>query len=56
MGLDCAPSHMELAGNFSVVTSLQEQFDDLLLARTQPNLGLPGHRISPIPKPGSRVS
>lgn len=37
MGLDSTPGHIELAGDFGVVTSLQEQFDDLLLSGTQPN-------------------
>jgi hypothetical protein len=32
-----SPGHFELAGDFCVVTSLQEQFDDLLFSRTQAN-------------------
>jgi len=37
MSLHGTPGHVELAGDFGVVASLQEQFDDLLLSRTQPN-------------------
>ncbi len=32
--------HFELAGNFGVVTALQEQFDDLLFAGPQANGGI----------------
>jgi len=32
-----APSHLELAGNLGVVATLQKQFYDLLLARTETN-------------------
>jgi hypothetical protein len=38
--------HLELTGDFSVVTTLQEQLDDLLFARPQPN-GLFFHRCPP---------
>jgi hypothetical protein len=34
MGLDGAPGHIQLLGNFVIVAALQEQFDDLLLPRT----------------------
>src|SRR5262249_21961808 len=37
MCLHSAPRHFQLAGNFSVVTSLQKQVHDLLFARTEPN-------------------
>jgi len=37
MGLHGTPGHIELACDFGVVTSLQEQFDNLLFSRTQPN-------------------
>jgi hypothetical protein len=33
--------HFELAGNFGVVTALQEQFDDLLFAGPQANGRIP---------------
>jgi hypothetical protein len=29
--------HLELAGNFGIVAALQKQFDNLLLAWSQPN-------------------
>jgi len=32
-----SPRHVELAGDFGVVASLQQQFDDLLFAWTEPN-------------------
>ena len=32
-----SPRHIELAGYFGVVTSLQQQFNDLLFAWTEPN-------------------
>jgi len=38
--------HLELTGNFGVVTTLQEQLNDLLFARTQPN-GLFFHDLTP---------
>jgi hypothetical protein len=38
--------HLQLTGNFGVVTALQEQFNDLLFARPQPN-GLFLHRFPP---------
>jgi len=37
VGFHGPPRHFELAGDFGVVAPLQEQFDDLLLARTQSN-------------------
>ena len=37
MCLDGSPGHVQLAGNLGVVATLQEQFDDLTLARTQSN-------------------
>jgi hypothetical protein len=37
VGLYCSTSHFELAGNLGVIASLQQQFDDLLFARTEPN-------------------
>jgi len=36
MSFHGAPGHFELAGNFGVVTALQQQFDDLLFARAEP--------------------
>jgi hypothetical protein len=44
MSLHGPARHLELAGNFSIVTALQEQLDNLLFARTQPN-GLLRHRF-----------
>ena len=35
MSFHGSPRHFQLAGDFCVVTSLQEQFDDLLFTRTQ---------------------
>jgi len=43
MSLHGSASHFELARDFSVVTALQKQLDDLLFARSQPN-GLLRHR------------
>ncbi len=37
MSLYRSARHLELAGDFGIVTALQKQFDDLLLARSQPN-------------------
>jgi hypothetical protein len=37
VGLHSSTCHLELAGNLGVVASLQEQFNDLLLARTEPD-------------------
>jgi hypothetical protein len=37
MSFHGAPRHFELAGNFGVVTALQQQFDDLLFAWTEPH-------------------
>jgi len=37
MGFHGSPRHFELAGNFGVVASLQQQLYDLLFARTEPN-------------------
>ena len=37
MGLDSTPRHFQFAGNFSVVTTLQQEVGDLLLSRTQAN-------------------
>jgi hypothetical protein len=57
MRLDCPSCHVELTGNLGVVTALQEQFDDLLLAWSQPNC-LFLHSLHPpnnfsAPKPGA---
>ncbi len=38
MCFDGATGHFQLFGNFRVVTPLQKQFHDLLLARTEPNV------------------
>jgi hypothetical protein len=35
--LDRASGHLELRGNFSIVTALQQQLGDLLFPRAQPN-------------------
>jgi hypothetical protein len=32
-----APGHLELSRNLGIVATLQQQFGDLLFARTQPN-------------------
>jgi hypothetical protein len=45
MSLHGSARHLELARNLGIVTALQKQFDDLLLARSQPN-GLLRHRYS----------
>jgi len=37
MSFHGSPRHVELAGDFGVVASLQQQFNDLLFARTEPN-------------------
>jgi hypothetical protein len=37
MSFHGAPGHFELAGNFRVVTALQQQLDNLLFAWTEPN-------------------
>jgi hypothetical protein len=46
--------HFQLSSNFGIVTTLQKQLYNLLLARTQPN-GLFVHHFSPFPSgiPGS---
>jgi hypothetical protein len=54
MSLHGSARHLELAGNLGIVTALQQQFDDLLFTRSQPN-GLLRHRYprvldSPPPK------
>ena len=45
MSLHGSSRHLELVCNFGIVATLQKQFDDLLLARPQPN-GLLHHSIS----------
>jgi len=47
MGLHSAARHVELSGYFSVVATLQKQFDDLLFAWTEPN-SLLLHSILPL--------
>jgi len=47
VGFYGAPRHFQLAGNLSVVAALQEQFDNLLLARTQ-SYGLLLHQTSSV--------
>jgi hypothetical protein len=37
MSLDSSPRHLELTGDFGVVTTLQKQLYNLLFARTEPN-------------------
>jgi hypothetical protein len=37
MSLHGPARHLELAGDFGVVTALQEQFDYLLFPRSEPN-------------------
>jgi hypothetical protein len=37
MSLHGTPRHIELAGDFGIVATLQQQFDNLLFARPQPN-------------------
>ena len=37
MSLHGSPRHIELAGDFGIVATLQKQFDNLLFARPQPN-------------------
>jgi len=46
MSLYGSARHLQLAGDLGIVTALQKQFDDLLLARPQPN-GLLRH-LSPL--------
>ena len=36
MGFYGSHCHLELGGNFGVVTTLQKQFNNLLFARTEP--------------------
>jgi hypothetical protein len=50
MRLHCSPSHIQLLGDISVVASLQQQLNDLLLATTQTDLivhGSPSLRLRP---------
>jgi hypothetical protein len=54
MSLHGSARHVELAGDFGVVTALQKQLDDLLFARSEPN-GLLRHHyplvwIRPAPR------
>ena len=54
MSLHGPARHLELAGDFGIVTALQKQFDDLLFARSKPK-GLlvhysPSDLDSPTPK------
>jgi len=37
MGFHGSPRHVELSGDFGVVTALQKQFDNLLFAWAEPN-------------------
>ncbi|MFZ0136376.1 MAG: hypothetical protein WAK89_04905 [Candidatus Sulfotelmatobacter sp.] len=37
MSLHGSARHLELAGNLGVVTTLEKQFDNLLLSRSKPN-------------------
>jgi len=37
MCLHGSARHLQLTGDFGIVTALQKQLDDLLLARSQPN-------------------
>jgi hypothetical protein len=46
MSFYSSAGHLKLTGNFGVVTTLQEQLNDLLFARPQPN-GLILHRFPP---------
>lgn len=50
MGLDRAPSHLELSCNLIIVTALQQQFGDLLFARTQRN-----HRLFHANSPSAKM-
>jgi len=36
MSFYSSPCHLELGGDFGVVTTLQKQFNNLLFARTEP--------------------
>jgi hypothetical protein len=48
MRLDGSPSHIQLLGDISVIASLQQQLNDLLLASTQTDLivhGSPSLRL-----------
>jgi len=47
MSFHGSPCHFELAGNLSVVATLQKKFDDLLFAWAQPN-SLLLHPIPPL--------
>jgi hypothetical protein len=47
MGFYGSPCHLELGGDFGVVTTQQKQFNNLLFARTEPN-GLLLHLIPPL--------
>jgi hypothetical protein len=37
VGFDRSAGHLELFGDFGVVTALEKQFSDLLLSRSQSN-------------------
>jgi len=43
-----SPCHIELLGDFGIVTALQKQFDDLLFARSESN-ALLSHAIPLFP-------
>ncbi len=47
MSLHGPASHLELFGNFGVVTALQKQFDDFLFARSQADGLLVHHYPTP---------
>jgi hypothetical protein len=47
MGFYGSPCHLEFGGDFGVATTLQKQFNNLLLTRTEPN-GLLIHLIHPL--------
>jgi hypothetical protein len=47
MCFDGSSRHLQLAGDFGIITALQKQFDDLLFTRTEPN-GLLLHSYLPL--------
>jgi hypothetical protein len=51
MSLHGSARHLELAGDFRIVTALQKQFDDLLFARPKPNVLLVHYSPSGLDSP-----
>jgi hypothetical protein len=56
VGFNCALRHLEFAGNFRVVTPLQQEIGDLLLPRAQTNSRLPHGNYQKSLNPRSKVA